>query len=449
MDSLVPIFSTPQSPPCVSPPDLNPKPTTNQAHPSKPMTPQLTIISGRHALPTQTHADMSLLINITTPIDASEANAAKQRPSGVNLALVLDRSSSMGGRRMQQAKRAAHGLIDHLGADDQISIVTFASEVEVLATALAGDQKELLHDLVETVRVRGQTDLQAGWLEGAHKVAAHFRQGYINRVVLLSDGMANRGVTRSEPIAAHVASLCRTGVSTTTVGVGDDFNENLLAAMAEAGDGNYYFAPTAEELPHLFEAELTEQRLVVGTRAVLKVLERAPGVRIVQSNELPFEHHDATTLGNLVAGKTIKVVMDAVVMSDADAQQPLLTLELEWRDASGEVHAVTADWRLPRVADQAYAELPVHPVLLLEKALASASKLKHSAAMMLDRGDLSFGLFFLEDALALLEPVLMEPAAKKMRDSIVALRAQVQRGDSKRSSKQAKFESLRHRRKGE
>lgn len=413
------------------------------------MTPQLTIISERNALPTQTHADMSLLINVTTPHEASEANAARQRPSGVNLALVLDRSGSMGGRRMRQAKLAAHGLIDHLSADDQISIVTFASEVEVLATALAGDQKELLHDLIETVRVGGQTDLQAGWLEGAHRVAAHFRQGYINRVVLLSDGMANRGVTRSEPIAAHVASLCRTGVSTTTVGVGDDFNENLLAAMAEAGDGNYYFAPTAEELPTLFNAELTEQRLVIGTRAVLKVLERAPGVRIVQSNELPFGHHAATTLGNLVAGKTIKVVMDAVVMSDADEQRPLLTLELEWRDAAGAAHSVTEEWRLPRVVDKAYAELPIDPVLRLEKALAGASKLKHSAALALDQGNLVSATFLLEDALEVLQPVLMDPAAKKMRESLLALRAQVERGESKRSSKQAKFESLRHRRKGE
>jgi Ca-activated chloride channel homolog len=415
------------------------------------MIPQLTIISERNALPTKTHADMSLLIDVTSPSATAEANSPKQRPAGVNLALVLDRSGSMGSqRRLHQAKRAAHGLIDQLASNDQMSIVSFASEAEVLATALSGDQKELLHDLVETVQVRGQTDLQAGWLTGAHKVAAHFRQGYINRVVLLSDGMANRGVTRSEPIAAHVASLCRTGVSTTTVGVGDDFNEDLLAAMAEAGDGNYYYAPTAEDLPYLFEAELNEQRLVIGTRAVLKVLERAPGVRVMpMSDESRTDHNDLISLGNLVTGKSIKVVVDTIIAKEADAQRPLLTFELTWRDTTGEAHAVTADWRLPRVADQAYSELPSHPVLVLEKALASASKLKQSAAHMLDRGNLHIGLFFLEQALKELDSVLMEPAAKKMRDSIVALRGQVERGESKRSSKQAKYESLRHRRKGE
>lgn len=415
------------------------------------MKPQLHVLSERSALPTEVSAGQTLLVSIQVPQFEAELGSTPTSPKGVNLALALDRSCSMGGQgRMQQAKRAAHELIDQLSAGDQLSVVTFGSGVEVLATAVPGQNQELLHDLIETVRVSGQTNLHGGWLAAAHEVAAHYRQGFLNRVILVSDGMANRGLCDSTRVAEHVATLSRTGVSTTTLGVGKDFNERLLEAMAEAGDGNYHYAPTAEQMSQLFQEELQEQRRVVGSRAKFRVVQRARGVRVLTPiNELREEPQGCYQLGNLVAGKNQQLVFDVIVPHDLPGDQLLLTVELEWRDAEGSAQAVTAEWTLPRVAEAVYAKLPANETVVLERCLLEASQHKRMAAEALDRRQLVKALDLFEKALFVLEPVAAHATAQRMMESIKRLRAQAKEGEYAHSSKQAKYESSRHRRKGE
>lgn len=394
---------------------------------------------------------MTVLVKMHVPDSVPETTPMANSNSGVNLALVLDRSSSMGGRqRIGEAKRAAHGLIDRLGAADRVSVVVFSNRVDVLARGVPGDNQMLLHELIDSVEVGGQTDLHAGWLAGAQEVAAHFQTGSLNRVVLLSDGMANRGVTHLNQIVGHVTSLSRTGVSTTTIGVGDDFNEELLEAMAEAGDGNYHYAPDAECLSSLFAEELAEQRRVVGTQAVLRVSHRTRGVRVLPPlNALREKHPGAFKLGNLVAGKTLRVVFDAIVPSDVSAAEPLLTLELEWRDGDGAAHSVTADWRLSRVSETAFGVLQANPEVVLERALLQAAGCKRRAAEALEKRNMAEALQQFEMALIPLASVADDPIAMRMSESVLALRERALRGEVRRTTKQAKYESSRQRRKGD
>jgi Ca-activated chloride channel family protein len=415
------------------------------------MKPQLHILSERSALPTEVIANETLLVSIQVPPFDAKLGSTATSPKGVNLALALDRSGSMGGRdRMQQAKRAAHELIDQLTAADQLSVVTFGSDVEVLATAVPGQNRALLHDLIETVRVGGQTDLHGGWLASAQEVAAHYRQGFLNRVIVVSDGMANRGLCDTALVAEHVATLSRTGVSTTTLGVGVDFNEGLLETMAEAGDGNYHYAPTAEQMLLLFQEELQEQRLVVGSQAKFRVVQRGRGVQVLPpQNQLREEPQGCYHLGNLVAGKNQQLVFQVIVPQDVPTDQPLVTVELEWHDADGDAQAVSAEWTLPRVSEAVYAKLPTHEAVVLERCLLEASLHKVSAAEALDRGQLVAALHCFEKALAVLRPVQCHPAAERMRGTIKRLQGKARRGEHADSSKQAKYESSRHRRKSE
>lgn len=350
---------------------------------------------------------------------------------------------------MQQAKQAAHHLIDQLNAGDQLSVVTFGSEVGVLASAVPGHNRELLHDLIDTVRVSGQTNLHGGWLAAAHEVAAHYRQGFLNRVILVSDGMANRGLCDNTQVAEHVASLSRNGVSTTTLGVGEDFNEVLLEAMAEAGDGNYHYAPTAEQMPTLFQEELKEQRLVIGSRAKFRVVQRALGVRVLTPlNQLREGPHGCYQLGNLVAGKNQSLVFDVIVPQELPPDQPLLTVELEWRDADGCAQAVTCEWSPQRVAEAVYAQLPANETVVLERCLLVASQCKRLAAEALDLRQLFAAMRQFETAIAVLESVAHHAAAVRMIESLKRLQVQAREGEFAHSSKQAKYESSRHRRKG-
>ena len=415
------------------------------------MKPQLHILSERSALPAEVQSGQTLLVSIQVPQIEPGMDDPATPAQGVNLALALDRSGSMGSQgRMAQAKRAAYDLIDQLNPADSLSVVTFSSGVEVLATAVPGHNQELLHELIDTIRVNGQTNLHGGWLAAAHEVAAHYRQGFLNRVILVSDGMANRGLCDSTQVAEHVASLSRTGVSTTTLGVGEDFNEELLEALAEAGDGNYHYSPTAEQMPTLFQEELKEQRLVLGSRAKFRVVQRARGVRVLPPlNQLREEPQGCYRLGNLVAGKSQRLVFDVIVPNDLPTDQPLLTLELEWRDAEGNAQAVTCEWSLPRVSEAAYLKLPPHQEVMLERCLLQATQQKRLAAEALDRRQLIAALHLFENALTVLEPVAHHPAAGRMMESLKRLRAQAKDGEYAHSSKQAKYESSRHRRKGD
>ena len=419
--------------------------------PHELMKPQLHILTERSALPKEVSAAQTLLVSIQVPQIEPGLGETATPTQGVNLALALDRSGSMGSQgRMQQAKRAAHDLVNQLSARDQLSVVTFGSDVKVLATAVPGHHQELLHDLIETIQVSGQTDLHGGWLAAAQEVAAHYRQGFLNRVILVSDGMANRGLRDTTQVAEHVASLSRTGVSTTTLGVGVTFNEGLLEAMAEAGDGNYHYAPTAEQMPLLFQEELQEQRLVVGSRAKFRVVQRARGVRVLPPlNQLREEPKGCYQLGNLVAGKTQKLVFDVIVPQDSPNDQPLLTVELEWRDAEGNAQAVTCECSLPRVAEAAYLKLPANQEVVLEHCLLKATHHKRLAAEALDRRQLFEAVDLFEKALVVLEPVAQHATAQRMMASVEQLRTQAKQGQYAHSSKQAKYESSRHRRKGE
>jgi Ca-activated chloride channel family protein len=413
--------------------------------------PQIEIQSDKSALPLEVQAAVSLLVNLTVPDVSATGPQEAGSSAGVNLALVLDRSGSMNSRgRMRAAKAAAHQLIDELRPMDLISVVSFSCRAELLATGVAGDQKQLLHDLIDSVEVGGQTDLHAGWLLGAEQVAAHYRVGHLNRVVLLSDGMANRGVRGQAAITGHVATLSRTGVSTTALGVGKDFHEELLEAMAEAGDGNYYYAPEAEALPGLFQEELREQRLVYGSRAQLRVLQRARGVRVLsQLNQLKEEQPGCYQLGNLVMSKSQRVVFEVIVPPDLPLNEPLLTFELEWRDVAGEAHAVSCEWKMPRVAEAVYLKLPVQAAVELERSLLLATWNKRQAAEALDRGHHAVAMQLFEKALLELESVADEAAAQRMMESVLRLREQARAGEVAHSSKQAKYESSRHRRKSE
>ncbi|MGH8545902.1 MAG: vWA domain-containing protein, partial [Gammaproteobacteria bacterium] len=104
---------------------------------------------------------------------------------------------------------------------------------------------------------RGTTALAEGWFRGAEQVALHQDERCVNRVLLLTDGLANVGVTDPDQLEAH-AELHRRGIQTTTFGVGADFDEALLERIALAGGGNFYFIEDAKQIPDFLTSELGE-----------------------------------------------------------------------------------------------------------------------------------------------------------------------------------------------
>lgn len=237
------------------------------------------------ALQLRTSVDRPLLVTegdgkkVVIKIEVEGEKIALARRAPLNLAIVLDRSGSMSGAKLEQAKQAASMLIDQLSESDIVSVVLYDTEVDVLVPArrLDGRRSEIQR-MINRVQTGGSTALYAGVEKGGDQLREFFSKEKINRVILLSDGIANVGPSSNREIARLGTDLARDGMSVTTIGLGDDYNETLMAALAEASDANYYYVADVETLPDVFAKELGELQSIVARDIEIEI--RCPkGVR--------------------------------------------------------------------------------------------------------------------------------------------------------------------------
>ncbi|MBL9154035.1 MAG: VWA domain-containing protein [Verrucomicrobiales bacterium] len=190
----------------------------------------------------------------------------------MNLAIVLDRSGSMSGAKLEQARQAAEMLVDRLAPDDIFSLVTYDTEVTVLVPPQPiGQRADAIRRQIRAIEPGGSTALYHGVEAGGRQLAEFFDEKRINRVLLLSDGIANVGPSSNQEIARLGQSLARQGRSVTTIGLGDDYNEDLMTALAEASDANYYHVADVEALPDVFRRELGELETVIARRLTIDI----------------------------------------------------------------------------------------------------------------------------------------------------------------------------------
>ena len=198
--------------------------------------PQIELIPLRFVVCSDRYSNIDLIVKIFTPTNTAQVNLP-----GLNLGFVIDRSGSMSGKKIEFAKRAVSYAMQHLQPNDRVSITIFDDRVKTIVPSTWAIEKASIKQQTEKIRPRGATALHAGWVEGATQVSMNLREEYLNRVILLSDGMANVGETNPDTIAIDVHGLEQRGVSTTTMGLGDDYNEDLMEVIARSGNGNYYY----------------------------------------------------------------------------------------------------------------------------------------------------------------------------------------------------------------
>jgi Ca-activated chloride channel family protein len=244
-----------------------------------------------------------------------EAPAATARPERdpVNLAFVLDRSGSMSGEKIELAKRAIHTAVDGLHPTDRFSVVCYDDRIDVVVEGTTASREAKVNALerLHSIDARGSTDLGGGFLRGAEQVATALVDRGVNRVLLLTDGLANRGIVDHAELTQHAQELRARGVTTTTFGVGEDFDESLLQSMADAGGGHFYFIANAAQIQDHIASEVGE---------LLQVVARGVALEITAPEELeprllsPYriERHGSrhhVLLGDIVSEQRLEVVL--------------------------------------------------------------------------------------------------------------------------------------------
>lgn len=184
----------------------------------------------------------------------------QRRP--LNVAIVLDRSGSMAGVPLRYAQQAAANFVDRLQPEDRLSIVVYDDQVDTLLDAQLVTDKEGIKRIISGIRAGGLTNLSGGWLRGCELVAKNLTDNQVNRVLLLTDGQANAGITQAKVLISTASKKAEEGISTTTLGFGEHFEEDLLIGMARAAGGNFYFIQSPDDAAEVFAAELDSLKAV-------------------------------------------------------------------------------------------------------------------------------------------------------------------------------------------
>ncbi|MFK8104381.1 MAG: VWA domain-containing protein [Saprospiraceae bacterium] len=191
----------------------------------------------------------------------------------LNISIVIDRSNSMkSAGKLDYVKKAAKLIVNNLSEKDYISIVVYNDEVDVVQASTLVEKKYPLKKLIKGIEPAGVTNISDGMLEGYEQVQAAYDPHRVNRVLLLSDGLANRGITKLADLQQIAKTKYRgEKLAISTFGVGTTFNENLLTSLAEYGRGNYYFIDDAKKIPKIFGAELKGLLSVVAKNAQIRL----------------------------------------------------------------------------------------------------------------------------------------------------------------------------------
>jgi ADP-ribosylglycohydrolase len=362
----------------------------------KETTPAIQLFSERAHVAAGQERILHVVVRIVSP--EPPAHLPSRPP--LNLGLVFDRSGSMAGEKIARAREAAMYCVDQMLPSDRMSLVVFDDRITTLARSQHVADARRLKDAISRVEAEGSTALFDAWREGAREVSADVAGHGINRVILLTDGQANVGETRPQAFIRSAAEAARHGVSTSTLGIGSDFNEELLIPMAEAGCGHAYFVSSAEELPAIFAQELEGLAAQFAEKVSLE-LEPGPGVEIVEVlNELPMvPGTGGYALPGLSYGETTDVVVRLRVPSAEEGEAlTLLTARLSWSPGGGERRAVEGSFVTTFAAPDAVADEPVDPEAIKAVEILLAAQAKSEAVRIMDEGDVGTARRMIRDA---------------------------------------------------
>jgi Ca-activated chloride channel homolog len=232
----------------------------------------------------------------------------KMERSPINLSLVLDRSGSMSGAPLEYCKEASKFVVSQLTDKDLFSLVVFDDEVDTVIQPDHVIHKDLLKKHIDQIDTRGMTNISGGLMKGCQHVLKQKKGQFVNRVILLSDGNANVGITEHNQMMKVVQEYQKAGLTISTMGVGDYFDEEMMEGIADHGKGNYYFINQLEEIPDIFAKELEGLLSVVAQNLSLQITPK-DGIEITNIFGYTYKGHELS-LGDMFADETKSILIE-------------------------------------------------------------------------------------------------------------------------------------------
>ena len=335
-----------------------------------------------------------------------KTEASRVRP--VNLALVVDRAGSMQGQKIIDARDAALQMLERLRDGDRVAVVSYSSDVrvDIPTTVIDADSRTLVKNAIYRISAGGNTNLGGGLVEGHRQVRKNVSVRYVNRVLLISDGLANRGITSAAQLNRIARETSQDEIITSTFGLGLDYNEDLMTSVADHGGGNYYFVEKSTDIGPTLGSELSQMMATIAQQVQL-YMELPDGVGVEEVHGF-LERREGRTvivpLGEVFAGQTRSVLWRLSLPAAprgaepaaAEAAAALLSqvvtlgkIELRYRDVGAETIQRSASSPLKLTLTSKQEDVDAHRDLevqarVMEIELATTMQ---TAAELIDRGE--------------------------------------------------------------
>jgi Ca-activated chloride channel family protein len=372
---------------------------------------------------------------VEVTVQAVEAAERKIGRPPLNLALVLDRSGSMGGEKLSYVKQAVLHVLDLLDERDQAALVVYDNQVDLLSASRQVNpaNRESLKRLVHPLKSGNTTNLAGGWLAGCEQAAQAAQENSINRTLLLTDGLANVGITDSEMLAQHALELSQRGVTTSTFGVGLDYNHHLLEAMANQGGGSYYFIETPSDIPGIFSREFQELASVTAqdVEIVIELLCETPA-QVLGDWRVKSDGNQAhIKLGNLFGGRQEQIYLKMQVPAAGDQAEMSIKAAVQGKTESGEIMKAEARLTFRCGSQQEVETAPRDPDVMKRYAMVEVAQKSKEALKMERDGEREEAYQLMQQALQVSDAYLEPKQAKEYQRMSERMRTGMEESDRK------------------
>ena len=321
-------------------------------------------------------------------IQASKTDETYQRPS-LNLALVIDRSGSMAGEKLEYVKAASNHIVSILNEKDRVALVDFDERVRVHfpSTLLDAESKPVLLKSISSIRSGGMTNLCDGWLTGCQQIAGWVDPKMFTHSLLLTDGRANVGITDPQELTIHARELARRGVSTSTFGVGSDYDQILLEEMANQGEGLFRFIEGSRDIPEIFKGVFKELMTILAHEVEI-TLTYPEGLLVSLlgdwRNERPEPGKLRIYLGSLSAGKSRELYIKLTIPGNKENTELPFKVNLRAKDENGRLIELVSEGSI-RMVNKGQSESAPKDVSLMERYANAEIGDRASEALRLEK----------------------------------------------------------------
>lgn len=317
--------------------------------------------------------------------------SAPLRRAPLDVVIVLDRSGSMSGAPIGAVTEATARLFQQAGADDRIGVVAFDTDVE-LVLPLDHHEPQVAAHRVRTIEARASTNLSGGWLKALEMLTSNPRPEALRRIVVLTDGHANHGITGAHELAALVKGGHGNGVTTSCIGFDAGYDEVLLSAMADAGMGNDYWCAGSDQAAQVFADEFGGLASVVAQNLSVEIAptDAVDGTAVL--NEFPVTEVPGglqVALGDAYGGERRKVVAKFHLRAAQKAGPvEVATLTVRWAGIADDVslHSVSIPLSVI-VGDAGTPDSGADPEVTEEVVRLDVARLRREARDAAERGD--------------------------------------------------------------